>query len=233
MHNFSLILKLKLNGNWKCQFLHKTRTASSSWVESLSGKRSSFLRGCALNGRPEAGGGWVNSSISGGMYTGCGGMGTGLPQPIFISNSIMYFPESATEINEICDFRCTKFLNKGDFNVNMNVATEGLWIMVDVSNRWRTHLEGDPWHVQHLYDSWTRRTRNSCCGHVLPVCAATWLWQKRARRNSRTTRTTSARWSSGSGSPGTGSSSACPPSSCTASPDPLQTYSISGIDGHV
>lgn len=48
--------------------------------------------GCALKGRPDGGGGSVCSIIEGGMYIGCGGIGTALPQPNFISKDIIIFP---------------------------------------------------------------------------------------------------------------------------------------------
>ena len=58
--------------------------------------RSLFLRpfvlGCALNGNPDGGGGMVSSASAGGMYTGCGGMGTGLPHPNFISKPQISLP---------------------------------------------------------------------------------------------------------------------------------------------
>lgn len=48
--------------------------------------------GCALKGSPDGGGGSVCSIIEGGMYIGCGGIGTALPQPNFISKDIIIFP---------------------------------------------------------------------------------------------------------------------------------------------
>lgn len=56
----------------------------------------SFI-GCALNGRPDGGGGIVSSERAGGMYTGCGGIGTALPQPSFISKSIIILPRTAKQ----------------------------------------------------------------------------------------------------------------------------------------
>lgn len=48
--------------------------------------------GCALNGKPDGGGGIDSSSNAGGMYIGCGGMITDLPQPNFISYIITSLP---------------------------------------------------------------------------------------------------------------------------------------------
>lgn len=45
-----------------------------------------------MKGKPEGGGGKVNSTSAGGMYIGWRGMGTALPQPSFISNPSISFP---------------------------------------------------------------------------------------------------------------------------------------------